>query len=118
MAKQEPIFKFYRGDDYAFNITVKDAADAIVDITGWEAGFTMKRNPNKNDATASLQVLIPALSGPDATNGKVSILLPHADTEDLAPGKYYFDIEVKYGGYVSTILAGTCEVLPDVTWGA
>lgn len=118
MSKQDPLFKFYRGDDFAFNINVKDALDQIVDITGWDVTFTMKRNPNRSDATANLQIVQSNLSGANATNGNVQIILPHLQTKDLNPGKYYFDMEVRTGGYVSTILAGMLEVLPDVTWGA
>lgn len=117
MARQEPIFKFYRGDDYALSVTVKDKDDQVVDIDGWIVTFTMKRNPHKDDSTAALQVSTTADSSTNPI-GNVILMLPHDQTKDLKPGEYYFDIEAKIANSTTTVLVGIVEVMFDVTWGA
>jgi hypothetical protein len=118
MYSQDVLFSFYRGDDFAFKIEVKDASDVAVDLTGWTVTFTMKRNLNRDDSLADLQITKENLSDLDASNGLLVILLSSANTKTLNPGKYFFDIEVKTGSSTQTVLSGVNEVIADVTRGA
>lgn len=118
MSKQSPLFSFYRGDDYALKIQVKDSLNNPVNVSGWQLTFTAKSNPNKDDTFSSIQVQSGTLAGVDAESGIAYLLLPNAKTKLMKPGEYFFDVQSKFGTAITTVLAGIVEVLPDVTWGA
>lgn len=111
-----PLFEMYRGDDHGVRITVTDALNAPVDITGWAFKATLTMNPySDDDADAPVKVDVPAVSGTDATNGIVTIVLPHEQTKNLVPGLYFFDVQREAYANVKTVFAGRVKVLVDAT---
>jgi len=83
-------------------------------ITGWKIYFTMKKKLSQSDADANLKVDITEHDDPE--NGKTSIYLTNGQTDDLEPGDYFFDIQVKKAdGIIKTILIGKVKVVADVT---
>ena len=48
-------------------------------------------------------------------DGTVEVVIPAAVTEDLAPGRYVYDLEVDSGGEVTALLEGSFSVSPEVT---
>lgn len=114
---ESPLFELYRGDDHGLQLTIKDDLDQPVDITGWVFKASLRLNPYTDSGEAGVSVSTGALAGTNATNGIVEILLPHAQTENLVPGSYFFDIQREAYDTVKTVLSGRVLVKVDVTRG-
>jgi len=83
----------YRGETKTLNLTVKDGAGNLVDLTGSTLYFTVKKREAERDCviqkissdTAQIEIASPA------TRGTAEIFLYPSDT-NIDPGKYRFDI--------------------------
>lgn len=76
------------GETKNIDFTVKDSADAIINITGWTFTFEVRLTPYTPTAVLSKTNLVPT----DAPGGKVRVALTGADTAGLRAGTYYYGI--------------------------
>ena len=99
-----------RGDTETVVITMADSAGAPINITGrtYRAQIRATKDSAAISASFSCSVTAPA-------NGEVTCTILPAVTSTLAVGISYWDLEETSSGVVSTILAGTVNVLADVT---
>jgi len=89
-------------------------AKVIVDITGYTVLFTVKNKINDTDVEALISKNI--ISHTDPTNGKTSIPVLRADTLNLKPKMYEYDIQLDtLIGDRITVLRGQFEVKQSVT---
>ena len=103
-----------RGDSEVFNVTFKDAAGAACDITGWTVTFTIKREKSDPDSAAVAQKVVTEHTEPES--GTAVITLLPADTTNLEPRGYWYDIQAKTdAGDVYTVLKGKLTLEYDVT---
>lgn len=109
------LFEMFRGDDYRLKLEITDDAGNAVDISGWTFKATMKLQTEMADSAADVQVIEGPVSGADAVAGIVRILLPRAQTVNLRPVDYFFDVQRNDGTYVVTLFTGRVRVKPDVT---
>jgi hypothetical protein len=100
----------YQGDDYAAVVTVYDANGNPLDLTGYTANAQIRRGPaDQNPAVAAEMAVLIVL--PNQINLSVS----HTVTVKLS-GRYQWDLQlVTAAGAVTTMLAGTVEVTPEIT---
>lgn len=88
-------FPAMSGDQLVLPITVRDNADALVDLTGASARFAMARNERATvldiDSAASPATATAVLT--DAVNGLVTVTITDENTEALA-GDYYYECKV------------------------
>ncbi|MCD1628447.1 hypothetical protein [Marinobacter shengliensis] len=110
-----PLFEMTRGDDFAFKIAIVDSLNVPVDITGWEFMATMKLDFMDPDDKATVAVNIGPVSGADAVLGVTHLVLPNAQTRNLLPALYFFDLQKVLDGSVVTIINGRVKVKADVT---
>lgn len=111
MTELSPLF---RGDsrEYALSFTDKDSA--VIDITGWKVYFTLKKNQLKDDDSAVIKKDITVHEAP--LEGKTKIVLAPLDTDNLKPGDYVYDIQIKKpSGDVITVAKGSMKIEADVT---
>lgn len=107
----EPI---YRGDSREYKLTFTDSKGAAIPITGWKVYFTVKDNRRDSDDLAVIKKDITVHDDPE--NGKTKIIISPSDTNDLQPGIYYYDIQVKRGiENILTVLAGRLKIITDIT---
>ena len=107
----------FRGDNKIFEITVKDADDVAVDLTGGTMDFSFKENAN--DPTP----LVTKNSGDtdeieftNPTGGIAQIKIVPADTRDLKAGKYVYDVQFTTStGSIHTLVKATPTLYDDVT---
>lgn len=96
-------------------VTWLDASGVPVDITDYEAKLVAKASYD-----ADAEVLFTLTDGTGeitlgGDNGVITCELPPADTADLTPGNYVYDLLVKSGGgKVYKVLAGDLVVRPGV----
>lgn len=89
-----------------------------VDITGWIFIFTMKAK--LESATITAQVKTTAGDNPldDVANGLCYITLDSDTSYTIAPGKYFYDVQVNKGGVppvIKTILPPITDVNDKIT---
>ena len=112
---------FYRGDTKKYRIVIREKqvhpSDPLVPISvdGGTLTFTIKKKEKDEDYL--LQEVVLAVEPIPATPaGIIEITIPKEKTEELAPGKVFYDFEFKNAaGEVTTILAGYLTVLYDIT---
>lgn len=108
-----------RGDDEVYQLTIRDANEQPVDLTGASLWFTAKRSFEHSDAEAVLQKTIGAgITLVDAVAGRADVKIDAADTAGLEarPVPLVWDCQLRSAsGDVSTVDAGVLVVEPDVT---
>jgi len=102
------------GDTHTFALTF--TLDSVVlPITDYVVYFTAKRYSWETDAEAAISKDITEHF--DAVGGISKITLDPADTEDLDPGIYLYDVQIRAadGTTIVTILNGELEILYQIT---
>jgi len=109
-----------RGDSDNYAVTFKQADGTVYNIKNWTVFFTLKTNRDLPDAQASLQKIVTTFSDTTSgTSGSANIPIVPADTTNLEPGEYDFDIAVCTNlGENYTVLKGKLDLEYDVTRSA
>ena len=107
----------FKSDSPDYEITVKDSAGTVIDITGYTFYMTIKENIDDTDANAKVSKIV--TSHTDATNGETTISLSSTDTNQTVSSstqKYVYDIRMKdTTGKVTTLLHGNFKIKQAVT---
>lgn len=107
-AKQD--IKIMRGDTEIFNITITDDAGAAVNLTG--DVFTSQIRYNRDDTSVAASFTTSIV---DPIAGQVRLTLSAASSALLTAGTAYWDLQRNDSGVITTIVAGKCTILADVT---
>ena len=104
----------YRGDGREYNLVFTDSNGGAIDISGWKVYFTMKKDYKDDDTKAVIKKDITTHS---LEKGKTTIILLPADTKDIKPDNYCYDIQVKRGteDSILTVISGMINIKADVT---
>ena len=106
-----------RGDSDNYGVTFKQANGTPFCIKNWVIFFTVKSSPDLDDSAASLQKIITAFSdSTSGTSGSANIPILPADTKDLTPGEYFYDISVCTNSSANyTVIKGKLNIDYDIT---
>ena len=106
-----------RGDTKTLTLTFKNAAGVAHNIKNWAVHFTLKQNATQPDSQAVLQKVVTSFADTTAgTSGVAVITLNPADTVNIEPGIYDFDIAVTTSeNKVYTVMRGKYDLEYDVT---
>lgn len=99
-----------RGTTNAFGVTVKDSGGNVVTLDeGQVLVFGIKKNPKDAE-----RLLVKKLSGSD---GEYVLELTPADTKDIEPGKYFYDVGLQQGEsiFYNVIESSLLEIKPNIT---
>lgn len=99
-----------RGDTESVVVTMTSNGTTPINITGrtYRSQIRTTKDSSIIDASFSCSVT-------SALDGEITCSMTAGDTAALTVGLHYWDFEENNSGVVSTILAGTVTVLPDVT---
>lgn len=105
---------FARGDDWTLKFTFANENGTPIDITGYSYWLTLKLDPDLADPG---NAQIRGTSGsPDAANGILYLTIPKAQTSNLVPGTYNYDLQQQdVSNNVRTVLLGKVKVVKDIT---
>lgn len=107
----------FRGDDREFTLTLTE--DGLpMNLTGATLRFTAKRSINDPDTAAVITKTVGSgiTIDADPTSGIVVVALLAADTADVTRQTVLvWDVQVVRGGKTRTVVAGTLDVLLDVS---
>lgn len=103
-----------RGDTHTINLTITNNGTPL-NITGYTVFFTV--NAEKEPSTDSAAVISKTVtSHSDPTNGETIISLSAADTTNVAPGTYWYDIQLKDGsGNITSFRKDRFVLVSDIT---
>lgn len=91
-------------------ITVRDDNGVAQNLVGYTARSQMRKSyysSTKKDFTVTLS---------QPANGQITMAMTAANTANLSPGRYVYDVEIEDpSGDVTRIFEGIVTVLPNVT---
>jgi hypothetical protein len=100
-----------QGDDWSTELTVADAGGDPIDMTGYT--FLAQARTAPGAATVAFTFTVDTT---DAATGILVLTVADTVTDDLEPGRYFWDLQWTDGaGAVRTILAGIVTVLAEVS---
>lgn len=99
----------YQGDSGSFRITMTTPLGAPIDISGSEWDGDIRRKTTDLDPVTGFD-FIPVV---DDTSS-VDVILP-GDKAKLLTGKYVYDIEMRVGDSVTTLISGQIVAEEDVS---
>lgn len=116
--KTTPITDFIRGDSRQINITCTQS-DGVTpfDLTGCTVYFTVNASAdNTADDDTSAVIALKTSSFSDAASGVATLTITNAISQDIAPGTYYYDVQLKDStGNVTSLAQNKFTVIADVT---
>jgi len=78
-----------QGSDFSLELTIKESA-SVKNLTHWYARSQLRKNKESASAAATFNASI----GSNPLEGKVLLQMDWEDTDDLAAGIYYYDLEL------------------------
>ena len=102
--------EIYQGDTYAHQLTLKNNANAVINITSRAYSGQIRKRRSSTTITATFATEIT-----DGANGVVVFSLLPAATANIPAGNYVYDFQEVNGTTVTTILTGTATITGEVT---
>lgn len=102
--------EIYQGDTYAHQLSLKNSANAVINITSRTYSGQIRKRKSSETITATFSTEIT-----DGANGVVVFSLTPATTANVSSGSYVYDFQELNGQVVTTILSGVVLVTGQVT---
>ena len=99
------------GDTETIALTIQNSSGTPIDLAGRTYAAQVRESAESSSILATFSC---ALVGTGST-GQVNCTLPASTTTGLTPGLAVFDLQETNGTVVTTILAGQCTIVRDVT---
>lgn len=99
--------KIYRGDTLAFDLEVEGLTADLK-----SACFSCKSSYS-DPAYVFQKKLNDGIT--KTGTGKYHVRVAPGDTDDVEPGRYFYDLQLSVGEDIYTVLSGTLEIMADVT---
>jgi hypothetical protein len=110
------IKNYVRGDSRNIVVQVYQSDGVTpLSLVGATVFFTVNANNAPSDDSAAV-ISKTVTSHSDPTNGKTTIALTNTNTQNITPGTYYYDVQVKdAGGNILSQVQDTFVVIADIT---
>ncbi|MEW5251049.1 hypothetical protein [Microbulbifer sp. 2201CG32-9] len=120
MASKKNLTDAVIGDSLSLPLVFKDENGERIDISGRTFWLTLKLKPQVPDEQADAQAILTAPVDANSQNGETAIGLSAAETENLKPASYYYDLQMATpipGGdtEVRTIVYGRIRFVQQIT---
>lgn len=92
---------------------IDDVTNSYINVSSYVFKSQMRRSYYSANASANITCSIT-----DASNGEVTLSMTAANTANLKPGRYLYDVECTDGeGIKSRLLEGIVTVTPEISKG-
>ena len=100
-----------KGSSFALDMTVQED-NVAKNLTGYSVRAQLRPTQTSSTLTASFTGTVV-----NATEGKIQISLSASTSGNIAPGKYFYDVEIftSSDAIVTRLIQGTAVVTPEVT---
>ena len=102
--------EIYQGDTYAHQLSLKNSANAVINISTRTYSGQVRKRRSSSAITATFTSEIT-----DGANGVVVFTLLPNLTSGINPGSYVYDFQETNGAVVTTLLTGNVTVTGEVT---
>jgi len=110
MAAGKYNFTLEQGTTFSREITVQDSGSAM-NLTGYQVRMQMRSTHDSSTIALTFDTSIS-----NASQGKIQISKPAADTAAIEEGLYVYDLEIESGSSgVTRLMEGQVTVTPEVT---
>lgn len=100
-----------QGASFNTSITLDDVAGEAFNLVSYAASSQMRKSYYSSNAAATFSVS----TGNDPSLGVITISLDSANTANIYPGRYVYDVYVTNGQARVRVLEGIINVTPQVT---
>lgn len=108
----------YQGETYSVSFTWQEPDGTPIDLSAYTARMQIRRNYADADRSEPVLDITDADSITLDDEGNILITVTDDVTEAIAAAHgYVYDLELAHDGVVTKLLAGTVNVLPEVTRG-
>lgn len=99
-----------QGATFSTILNVEDTAGASINLYGYTANSQMRKSYYSSSATT----ITSTVTG--TSNGEITLAMSSANTSQLTPGRYVYDVIITSPSSVVTrVVEGIVTVLPSVT---
>ena len=99
-----------QGANFSVSMDLKDAAGSILNLSGYTVAAQMRKSYYSTTATDF------TISITDAAAGQITMTMNSANTSNVTPGRYVYDVLLTSGaGVKSRIIEGIVTTLPSIT---
>lgn len=99
------------GDTCSIPVTVQDSAGAPINLSGRTYAAQIRATADASSVLASFTCTLVS----SGTTGQFVCTIPATTTATLAAGAGVWDLQETNGSVVTTLLAGTVQIVQDVT---
>lgn len=100
-----------QGASFNTSITLDDVAGESFNLTNYTASSQMRKSYYSSNAAATFTVT----TGNDPSLGTITMSLDSANTANIYPGRYVYDVYVTSGDARVRVLEGIINVTPQAT---
>lgn len=100
----------YRGDTYINEVNLRTSNNSAINISAMSFSGAMKTSGLANSNTAVFDI-----EKTDAANGVFTFTLSAANSANIRPGTYVYDLQQINGSIVTTLMAGKVIIRGDIT---
>jgi hypothetical protein len=99
-----------QGANFNTVLDLKDSAGGILNLAGYTVAAQMRKSYYSTTATNF------TITVTDAAAGQITMSMNSANTANVTPGRYVYDVLITSGASVKTrIIEGIVTILPSVT---
>lgn len=99
-----------QGANFNTVLDLKDSAGGILNLAGYTVAAQMRKSYYSTTATNF------TITVTDAAAGQITMSMNSANTANVSPGRYVYDVLITSGASVKTrIIEGIVTILPSVT---
>ena len=100
-----------QGADFNMSITLDDVSGENFNLVNYSASSQMRKSYYSSNATATFSVS----TGNDPSLGVITLTMNSANTANIYPGRYVYDVYVTSADARVRVLEGIVSVTPQVT---
>ena len=99
-----------QGANFNTVLDLKDSAGGILNLAGYTVAAQMRKSYYSTTATNF------TITVTDAAAGQITMSMNSANTANVSPGRYVYDVLITSGSSIKTrIIEGIVTILPSVT---
>jgi len=99
-----------QGANFNTVLDLKDSAGGILNLAGYTVAAQMRKSYYSTTATNF------TITVTDAAAGQITMSMNSANTANVSPGRYVYDVLITSGASIKTrIIEGIVTILPSVT---
>lgn len=98
-----------QGTDFNTVVTLDDVTGAALNLVNYSGSSQMRKSYYSSNAAATFVV------DTGGTSGTITLSMSSANTANIYPGRYLYDVYITTNGYRARVLEGIVNVLPQIT---